>query len=335
MISFKVVTAATMLGMAVVPSLIPRAHAEDKVTFALNWIPAGNHFGVFAAQDQGFYKDAGLDVDIQRGYGSGDTVKRVATGSADFGIGDAASVVVGRSNGLAVKQVATIFDKAADAIFFVEGNGIAKPADLQGRTMGATAGETTATLFPRFAANAGIDPAKVTILNLSPSAKYASLVSKSVDSIVGFVNEEPVIAQAAEKTGMKINKFTFADYGIDYYSIGIIVGDQTIATKPDLVKRFVEATMKGYAWTIQHPDTAAAGFTKHFPESNGALALQQWYVAKDLILTDRTRSHGLGWISPEKMQETLDLTRSISTVAGNVRIDDIYTDALLTKVAVP
>ena len=103
---------------------------------------------MFAAQDQGIYKDAGLDVDIQRGYGSGDTVKRVATGSADFGIGDAASVVVGRSNGLAVKQVATIFDKAADAIFFVEGNGIAKPADLQGRTMGATAGETTATLFP-------------------------------------------------------------------------------------------------------------------------------------------------------------------------------------------
>jgi hypothetical protein len=80
---------------------------------------------------------------------------------------------------------------------------------------------------------------------------------------------------------------------------------------------------------------AAAIFTKHFPESNGALALQQWQVAKDLILTDRTRSHGLGWIAPEKMQQTLDLTRSISTIADNVRIDDIYTDAFLTRVAVP
>ena len=335
MILFRAVAATAMFATAVVLSPIRAAHAEDKVTFALNWIPAGNHFGVFAAQDQGFYKDAGLEVDIQRGYGSGDTVKRVATRAADFGIGDAASVIVGRSNGLAVRQVATIFDKAADAIFFTKDNGIAKPADLQGRTIGATAGETTATLFSRFAANAGIDAGKVTIVNLSPSAKYASLVAKSVDSIVGFVNEEPVIVQAAEKTGVKIDKFIFADYGIDYYSIGIIAADQTIASKPDLVKRFVEATMKGYAWTIQHPDMAAAIFTKHFPESNGALALQQWQVAKDLILTDRTRSHGLGWIAPEKMQQTLDLTRSISTIADNVRIDDIYTDAFLTKVAVP
>jgi ABC-type nitrate/sulfonate/bicarbonate transport system substrate-binding protein len=54
---------------------------QDKVTFALNWIPSGNHFGVFAAKDRDLYRDANVDVDIQRGYGSGDTLKRVATGN--------------------------------------------------------------------------------------------------------------------------------------------------------------------------------------------------------------------------------------------------------------
>jgi ABC-type nitrate/sulfonate/bicarbonate transport system substrate-binding protein len=59
---------------------------QDKVTFALNWIPSGNHFGVFAAKDRDLYRDANVDVDIQRGYGSGDTLKRVATGNGDIGI---------------------------------------------------------------------------------------------------------------------------------------------------------------------------------------------------------------------------------------------------------
>jgi NitT/TauT family transport system substrate-binding protein len=94
------------------------------VLFSLQWLPNGNHFGVFAAKEQGFYKDAGLAVDIQRGFGSGDTAKRVATGTADIGIADAGSVIVGRSNGLNIKLVASLYEKSPDVIFFIESNGI-------------------------------------------------------------------------------------------------------------------------------------------------------------------------------------------------------------------
>ena len=67
------------------------AQANDKVTFSLNWVPYGLHYGIFAAEAQGYYREAGLDLDIQRGYGSGDTVKRTATGAADIGMADMAS----------------------------------------------------------------------------------------------------------------------------------------------------------------------------------------------------------------------------------------------------
>ena len=76
------------------------ALAQEKLIFSLQWIPNGNNFGVFAAKEQGFYREANLDIDVQRGYGSVDTAKRVATGTAGMGIADAASVIVGRSNGL-------------------------------------------------------------------------------------------------------------------------------------------------------------------------------------------------------------------------------------------
>ena len=109
------------------------ASAADKLLFSLQWIPNGNHFGVFAAKEQGFYRDANLDITIQRGFGSGDTVKRVGTGSADVGIADAGSVIVGRSNGLNVKLVSSLYEKSPDVIFFIKDNGITKPKNSRGK----------------------------------------------------------------------------------------------------------------------------------------------------------------------------------------------------------
>src|SRR6266516_1782392 len=107
-----------MLTAALMLAANATASAQDKLIFSLQWIANGNNFGVFAAKEQGLYRNANLEVDVQRGYGSGETAKRVATGAADMGIADAASVIVGRSSGLKVKQVASLYERPPDAIFF-------------------------------------------------------------------------------------------------------------------------------------------------------------------------------------------------------------------------
>jgi NitT/TauT family transport system substrate-binding protein len=305
---------------------------QDKVTFALNWIPSGNHFGVFAAKDRDLYRDANVDVDIQRGYGSGDTLKRVATGNGDIGIADAASVIIGRSKGMKVKQIASIFDTPFDCIFFLEGNGIAKPKDLEGRSLGASPGETTVNILPIFATNAGIDAKKISILNLSPSAKYASLAAKTVDAIVGSTVEEPAIQNAAQKTGSNVKRFRFSDYGVDYYSIGLIAGDDMLATRGDLVRRLVGATMQGYAWSIQHPEEAADAFTRSVPESSRDLMLAQWKIAVGHMVTERTRNNGLGWIEPARMAATLRLTKTYQDIDPAIRAEDLYSMDYLAKI---
>jgi NitT/TauT family transport system substrate-binding protein len=322
--------AAGMLGVVQEP-----AAAQEKITLALNWIPNGNHFGIFMAQAKGYYREAKLDVDIQRGFGSGDTAKRVGTGTADFGIADAASVIAGRAGGLKIKQIASIFDKSADAIFFLDGGPIKGPKDLEGHKLGATAGETTLNLMPVFAANAGFDSAKVEIVNIAASAKYASLVAKSVDAIVGFTNEEPAIRNVAAKANLTLKRFLFSDYGVDYYSIGIIASDETLAKRGDMVKRFLAATLRGYADTIKDPAAAADVFAKAHPESSRDVALSQWKVAEQHIVTERTRKNGLGFIDKAKMTQTLDLIKRFQTVPGSMQVDDIYSADYLTKVAVP
>lgn len=310
------------------------ANAADKVLFSLQWIPNGNHFGVFAAKEQGFYKEAGLDVDIQRGFGSGDTAKRVATGTADIGIADAGSVIVGRSNGLKIKMVASFYEKSPDVVFFIRNNGIDKPKDLEGRTIGASAGEAGEKLIPKFAEVSGFDMKKLSVVNIAPSAKYASLVAKTVDSIIGFVNEAPPIEAAARKTGAQVGRFVFADYGIDYYSLGIIASDSTIAQRPDVVKRFVAATMKGYAWAVKNPERAADDFVKNYPETSREIVIQQWNAALPLIVTENVRKSSLGAINPGKVADTVKLISQVQKIDGAIAPGDVYVSDFVPNIKV-
>jgi NitT/TauT family transport system substrate-binding protein len=323
------------LAVAVASFLISgHANAADKVTFSLNWVPYGLHYGIFAADALGYYKQAGLDVDIQRGYGSGDTVKRTATGAADVGMADMASVITGRSNGFKVKQIAVVLDRSADAIFYVKGVGIDSPKNLEGHTLGATAGETSYNLLPVFAANAGFDARKVEFVNLAPPAKFPSLVSKKVDSIVAFTTEEPAIQSAAGKAGVEVGRFLYSDFGVDYYSIGLIASDEALATKADIIKRVADATMRGYAYAIQHPDEAADLYVKRFPESSRDLTLAQWKITINHMLTDRTRASGLGYVDRAKMEKTLDFIKKYQDIKGEITVDDIYTPKFLSKIGV-
>lgn len=313
-------------------TMIAPSNANDKVTFSLNWVPYGLHYGVFAAEAQGFYRKAGIDIDIQRGYGSSDTVKRVATGAATFGMADMASTIIGRGNGLNVKQVAVVLDRSADAIFYLKGIGIEKPEQLAGRTLGAAVGETPLNLFPVFASGAGLDPSKVNVVNLTPPAKFPTLVSKKVDSIVAMLTEEPAIQGAAKKAGVEVDKFVYSDHGVDYYSIGLIASDDMLKKKGDLTKRFVDATIRGYQWAIQNPEAAADAYAKRFPESNRDLSLAQWKVTMQHMLTDNAKAHGLGYMERGKMEKTLDLIKKYQQGKAEIVVEDVYSPDFLSKI---
>lgn len=328
--SFKIASVVLATAFTSMP-----AQAADKVIFSLNWVPYGLHYGVFAAEAQGYYKSADLDVEVQRGYGSSDTVKRVATGVANIGMADMASIIIGRGNGLAVKQVAVVLDRSADAIFYVKGVGINQPKELVGHSLGAAVGETPLNLFPVFANNAGFDASKVNVINLTPPAKFPTLVSKKVDSIVAMMTEEPAIRSAAQKAGVDIGSFVFSDHGVDYYSIGLIASDDTLQKRGDLVKRVVDATMRGYAWAMQNPDAAADAYVKRFPESSRDLTLAQWKITMQHMLTERTQANGLGYMDRGKMEKTLDLIKKYQQGKAEIVVDDVYSMNYLSKIDAP
>jgi len=306
--------------------------AADKVNFALNWIPYGLHFGPFMAEAQGFYEESGIDIEISRGYGSGDTTKRVGTGANNFGMADASSIIVGRARDLPVKMVAMVLDKASDAIYYVKGKGIETVEDLPGRTLGATAGEASLNMMPAFGEGAGIDASKIEVVNMTPPSKVPSLVSGQVDSIVTFTTEEPSVMGAGVKAGVEIGRFMFADYGVDRYSVAMLTSEDMIENNPGLVKRVVEATMRGYAWARDNPEKAADIFEERFPESSRELMLAQFKIALQHMITPLSKEHGLGYIDEEKMAQTIELIESYSNFEEKLDPKNVYTMDYLPKI---
>jgi NitT/TauT family transport system substrate-binding protein len=319
-------TRKSLLGAALWFALSPLATAADKpVSLTLNFTPYGLHFGPVMAKAAGLYSKAGLDVEILRGYGSGESVKRAAAGTTTFAMADAASVVFGRDKGLATKQIATILDKSSDAVYFNKASGIKTPKDLEGRKMGAATAESHLMLFPVFAKKAGIDASKVEWVTMTSPTKIPSLMVGKIDAMMTFVTEEPNIVSAGKKANAEWGRFLFADFGVENYSIGLIASDALIKSDTELVRKFVNATMAGYALAVSDPEAAADAFVKAFPESSRDLVLDQWRIVAGQLVTETARKKGLGYMTEEKMAATIDLIKAYSKLANDIQPKDVYT----------
>lgn len=319
------------LAVAVCAALAAPAAAAEKVIFTLNFTPYGLHFGPAVAKARGLYRAADLDVDILRGYGSVESVKRTALGTTTFAMADATSVIFGRDKGLGVKQIATILDRSSDAIYFRKNAGIKSPRDLEGRTFGAMPGESHLPLFPVFAKNAGIDQSKISWVNMDSPAKIPSLMVGKIDAMMTFTTEEPNLTNASQKAKVEWDKFMFSDFGVNNYSIGIIASDEMIAKNPALVKKFLNATMAGYALAAEDPEAAANDFVKMFPETSRDLVLQQWKVVAQHFVTPTAKEKGLGYMTEEKMAYTLDLIKTFAKLERDVAPKDLFTMAFLER----
>ena len=303
------------------------------MTFSLNWVPYGLHYGIFAAEAQGYYREAGLDVDIQRGYGSGDTVKRTATGAADIGMADMASVIVGRGNGLAVKQVAILLDRSADAIFYLKGVGISTPKDLPGRSLGATIGETTLNLMPAFAANAGFDHKKVEIVNLAPSGQIPDLRVQE-----GRCDRRVPDRGAGHSGGCRQGGRPGRPLPLQRFRRGLLL-DRLHRQRRDageaagdgeaFYRRCRCAAMPLRSRTRKRPRTCSSSASRRATVTSRSPSGASRASTCSPIAPARTASA----ISiASKMQHTLDLITKYQEVKQAVGLDDIYTVRALTKI---
>ena len=303
------------------------ALAADRVTFVTDFGYLGRHAYYFLALDKGYYKEAGLDVDIVRGQGSADAVKQVAAGTAQIGFADATSVILSRANDdVPVKLVAMVYAKPPHAVFTLKGSGITKPKDLEGKNIADLASSSLPKMFPAYAKAAGFDASKVKWTFVTSDAIAASLALGRADAVTYYTISEALLQKAVAPKKLVILKF--ADVGMDFYSNGIIANDQVIKSNPDMVRRFVAATLRGLKDAIADPQAAAKVLHKYQRQVDVDVGTAEMQVVSTLV---QTPPEPLGTIDPVRMQRTLDLVASSFDLKRPISIGDVYAPGFVGK----
>ena len=309
------------------------AMAQEKFTFALNWFAVGDHAAYWVALDKGYYKAKGLDVTLENSKGSGDSIAKVDTGRADAGLADTAVVVASAARGTTVKVVGMVFDKTPLNIFSLKSKPLLKPKDLEGATLGAPPGDGQRQVFPAFAKLTGIDASKVTWVNIEPAAKIAAVAEKRMDGVGDYSTGLPFYEKAAGKGNVVM--MSWADFGIDIYSMSIIASEKTMKEKPKQLKAFLEASYMGWRDVMADPKAALEIFKKRVPEIDLATIAPNMEIGVGLMKTDRYAKNGIGWIDEKKMCDSVDLVNTYMGLPKKVECKDVFSAEFLPKVEMP
>ncbi len=308
------------------------AAAAEPVKLSLNFLPYGLHVGFYVAREQGWYREAGMEVELLKGEGSADAVRRMGTGVVDFAFADLGSLVLGRSRGLKVRALGIVLDKDPSVMISLKSSGIKTPKDLEGKSVGALTASALRDTWPPLAQLNNVDPKKVNWVDMPSSAYVASLMSKKVHAIATYVTTLPGYETQAKRIGEEVSVLYYADFGVDTYGVGLVTSEQMIVDKPEMVRRFVQASMRGYAWSFENPDEAIRLFLKANPETSPERVRAEVRITADLMLTPFAAREGIGHYDEKKVIQTRDLTlkpRNVDPAAMPAK--DIYTNEFLAK----
>lgn len=316
--------AACLVGLASIPTM---AGAQTAVTFSLDFRALGRHAAWFVALDKGYYKQAGLDVSVIPGQGTAQAIQALESGTAQFAFSDVAAVVAAHANsGSTARIVAEIYQKAPYAIFSLRGGAdVTKPEQLQGLEIGSGAGSFTQKVIEAFMVEKGLKTA-AKFTNIDPSARIAMLAAKRVPAVETFVMSQPGVVKAVGADQERT--FLLADHGLTLYSNGIVAREDMLKTKPDLVKAFVAASLKGWKYTLDHPDEAADIVVKLNKGLERDVALQEIKIVSTLVQSSDTNTKGLGAIDSKEMDASVKLI--LQTLPGaTVSTTDVYDPGFL------
>ena len=295
----------------------------EKVTFNMAWLPQGSMAGIIVAIDKGYYREAGLDVEPIRGFGGLRTVNELDQGMFEFGYGDPLAVILNRARGGKTRLIGSINNRWPAGLCYVkERHTIRQPSDLQGLTIGGGQNSAVQVIVPEWLEINGVDPDTVTMLQLQPSVIASSLVEGKIDAGECWKgNSLPVFNRIARDAGLTIDWLEYGQFNLDIYGNGLVTTEQLIEERPEVVRRFVQATYKGYHNAINNIDEAVAIMVKHFPVLDPDITRQQITGLAELIQGPDT----MGWINEEKVANTLAFLTNAYDVQETIPVDEIYT----------
>jgi NitT/TauT family transport system substrate-binding protein len=307
-------TAAATAGLGVATPAIVRAATAVKMT--LPWLPLGTFSYAFVAKKMGFWDKRGLDVTIDRGFGSGKVCVPVDQGQYDFGILDLAVMMNCAARGLDLAAIAGIWPRSPVGIFSLKEANITKPKDLEGQTVAFDVGSGDFQLWPAFVKATGIDDKKVTKVTMDAAALIKVLAEKQVKAEGNYFGS---IAPSLWAQGLELNSILYEDYGVKMFSNVVACKRGTIEKKPELCEAFAGGLMEGLKFVYLNPEKSVELHIESVKEFQGGSVANQKVieygqaVSTALGVVPAVRQNGLGFMDPDLVATT---AKTVETYMG-------------------
>jgi NitT/TauT family transport system substrate-binding protein len=300
------------------------AQAKRDVSMRLDWVFQGPNAGFMTAHEKGFYDEAGLNVDIGPGKGSGSTAQLVASKATQFGFADGFVVGNSVSKGLDIRTVAGIYRRNPTAVVVLADSDIKTPKDLEGKSIALTPGSAQFQQWPAFVKGCHLDGDKIKVVSIDPAGTPPALITGKVPAIAGFAQGQ--VPTIEIRGGKKARVFWYADCGVNAVSNGIIVHNDMIKQDPALIKAFVAASLKGFLYARAHPDELVASVKKYSPTVDAAVTLREAELSWQTWVTPATAGKPLGWMAQQDWEQTIAVLKQYGGVSTPLAAAQLYTN---------
>lgn len=303
------------------------AEAQNKVRLALGWTDLGYFTPFFVARENGYYKQQNLDVGLTYGSGAAQAFAQTGAGLFDVTVGDTVVALKAVASGVPVTMVGTYGPSSVIAYVGLEASGIARPKDLEGKTLGGPPSDTGIVLLPAFAKLAGFDATRVKVQNVDAGARVPALFQRRIDFLVSFDGGSlQIVELEARKQGLKPVVLLWRDYGFNAMGMSLWSSNEFMKQHPDTVRRFVKATYQGVQFVVQNPERAADIYT------GVAATLDKEATRAAVKSFARSFQHpsqvknGLGSIDPQAVETTHDIAVKFSGMTPLRDLKSVYTN---------
>lgn len=315
-----VIIILVIIGITIL-SFSKKERAElDRVYVRLKWIYQAQFAGFFTAEQKGFYKEYGIDVTLTPGGAESPSIQMVAGGSEQFGVTGMAQLMEARAKGVPVVALAVIYRKNP-LIWFSVNENITSANDLVGKKVGVTIGSNSDILFRTMLKKAGVDIETVELVPVTYD--ISPVLTGQVDAYEGYIINQPITAR---EKGFKTYIINPADYGVNFYGDTLFTTEKMIRENPDLVRRFVRATLKGWEYAYSHPDEAVNYTLMYSDRLNREHETAMMRASLELLKPD---DKPIGTIDRQVLEEMHDLLITNNILENPLNLDNLYTTQFL------
>jgi len=313
------------LGLPACNPKVNSTPALTPITVQLSWFHQAEFAGFYAAEQLGYFAEAGLQVSFVEGGPEVDFIAPVANNTAQFGVAQPADLILARAAGKPVRSIAVIYRRSPIVFFSHADLGITRPQDFIGKKIRSaiTLDQTLRATMARV----GIHPGQYEVVYLP--GDLSLFASREIPVWVGFIN---VIAVDVQRAGHEINIIYPDDYGIHFYGDVLITTDELIVQDPDLVQRFTRALLKGWTYAVENPESTGEFVQKYNADADQALENARMIASLQLV---NTGEDYIGWMKPEAwagMERTL---REQGVLLQALDVEQVYTLQFLEEIYKP